>query len=72
MNQQLEILQHSIGAEHYGRVHSDRNYFITGKGPTDSCLIRGRTLGKGGDLVIRFGRMQLRSWPCPDSPTLYS
>jgi hypothetical protein len=35
--QHLHILQHSIGADHYGRIvrGGGRNHFVTGEGSTD-------------------------------------
>lgn len=64
MNQQLEILQHSIGADQYGRVqrYSDRNYFITGPSSDDYAvcaelverglmtMTRGNEITGGGDV----------------------
>lgn len=74
MNQQLEILQHSIGADQYGRVHCDRNYFVTGKGSTDypvctelverglMTMTRGNEITGGGDVfrVTDAGRRFVR------------
>ncbi len=40
MNQRLEILQHSIGADQFGHVqrYSERNYFITGPRSDDYAV----------------------------------
>lgn len=64
MDYELEILQHSIGADQYGRTSGDRNYFITGAGSRDYpvCMdlvgrgLMRRTPGNaitGGDDVFR-------------------
>lgn len=76
MNSQLEILQHSIGADQYGRVprHGQRNYFITGPCSDDYAvctelverglmtMTRGNEITGGGDVfrVTEDGRRFVR------------
>lgn len=55
MNQQLEILQHSIGADQYGRIerYSNRDYFITGLGSDDYAVCE--TLVESGLMTMTPG-----------------
>lgn len=60
---QLHILQHSIGADEFGRQRHDRNHFVTGEGSDDyphcmalveACLMtrRAGSAISGGDDIF--------------------
>lgn len=55
---QLKILQHSVGADEYGRTRCERNHFVTDKDSADGGICRSlvalglmRDCGSRGDLT---------------------
>lgn len=56
MDKSLAILQHTIGADEFGRIRGDRNYFVTGEGSTDyptcvSLVERGLMSRRAGSAI---------------------
>ncbi|KAA1012987.1 hypothetical protein FVF58_09340 [Paraburkholderia panacisoli] len=82
MSDWVEILRHTIGADQYGHIRHDRNYFITGEGGKDwlACVglvsagymtSRKGNAATGGDDIFfatRAGRefVQLNNEPAPE------
>jgi hypothetical protein len=82
MSDWLSIMRHTIGADQYGRIQHDRNYFITGEGGKDwlDCVAlvsagymtsrKGNAITGGDDIFFatKAGRefVQINSEPMPE------
>lgn len=86
MSDWLSIMRHTIGADQYGHIQHDRNYFITGEGGRDwlACVdlvsagymtSRKGNAATGGDDIFfatKAGRefVQINREPMPEAPKL--
>lgn len=78
MSADLQILQHSLGVDQYGRGDQYRNHFCTGEGSTDHPICndlveRGlmkvrRKVEHYGGMVVFFVTDEGRAWMLANSP----